>query len=73
MQGEYQKYLRTAPLENPPDRQGHAIGAKSKTVKTQECKITFDISQAHEGDSIQKRWRVKAVLGEILCAERFAL
>jgi putative transposase len=49
MQAERQKYLRAAPFEHAPERQGHANGYKPKTVKTRLGAITFDIPQVREG------------------------
>ena len=49
MQAERQKYLRAAPFEHTPDRQGHANGYKPKTVKTRLGEVTFDIPQVREG------------------------
>ncbi|KPL79367.1 transposase [Levilinea saccharolytica] len=49
MQAERQKYLRAAPFEHSPERQGHANGYKPKTVKTRLGEITFDIPQVREG------------------------
>jgi transposase-like protein len=49
MQAEWQKYLRAAPFEHSPDRQGHANGYKPKTVKTRMGEVKFDVPQVREG------------------------
>jgi hypothetical protein len=49
MQAERQQYLRAAPYQHSPERQGYANGFKPKTVKTRLGEITFDIPQVREG------------------------
>jgi transposase-like protein len=49
MQAERQQYLRAAPYQHNPDRQGHANGYKPKTVKTRLGEITLDVPQVREG------------------------
>ena len=49
MQGERQQYLRAAPYQHSPERNGHANGFKPKTVKTRLGDINFDIPQVREG------------------------
>jgi transposase-like protein len=49
MQAERQQYLGVAPYQHSPDRQGHANGYKSKTVKTRLGEIAFAVPQVREG------------------------
>jgi len=49
MRAERQQHLGVAPYQHSPDRQGHANGYKSKTVKTRLGEITFDVPQVREG------------------------
>jgi transposase-like protein len=49
MEAERQQYLRAAPYQHTPERQGQANGYKPKTVKTRLGEITFDIPQVREG------------------------
>lgn len=49
MEAERQQYLKAAPYQHSPERQGHANGFKEKTVKTRFGEITFDIPQVREG------------------------
>lgn len=49
MQAERQQYLRAAPYQHSPDRQGHANGYKPKTVKTRLGEITLGVPQVREG------------------------
>jgi transposase-like protein len=48
MEAERQQYLKAAPYQHTPERQGHANGYKDKTVKTRVGEITFDIPQVRE-------------------------
>jgi transposase-like protein len=48
MEAERQQYLKAAPYQHTPERQGHANGYKDKTVKTRLGEITFDIPQVRE-------------------------
>lgn len=56
MQVERQKYLRAAPFEHSPDRQGHANGYKPKTVKTRLGEVTFAHLWHIEGDLAHSRF-----------------
>jgi len=49
MQAERQQYLRAAPYQHTPERQGHGNGFKPKTVSTRIGEITMDIPQVREG------------------------
>ena len=49
MQAERQQYLRAAPYQHTPERQGHGNGFKPKTVSTRMGEITVDIPQVREG------------------------
>jgi len=49
MQAERQEYLRAAPYQHTPERQGHANGFKPKTVVTRMGEVTFAIPQVREG------------------------
>ena len=49
MQAERQQYLRAAPYQHTPERQGHGNGFKPKTVSTRMGEITLDIPQVREG------------------------
>jgi putative transposase len=49
MQSERQQHLGAAPYQHSPDRNGHANGFKSKTIKTRLGDIRFDIPQVREG------------------------
>lgn len=49
MKAERQDYLRAAPYQHSPERQGHANGYKPKTLTTRMGEITFDIPQVREG------------------------
>lgn len=49
MQMEREEYLKAAPYQHTPDRQGHANGYKPKTVLTRVGDITFEIPQIREG------------------------
>ena len=70
MQAERQKYLRAAPFEHSPDRQGHANGYKPKTVKTRVREITFAVPQVREGgfypEALEKGLRSERALRLIL-------
>lgn len=49
MQAERQQYLKAAPYQHTPERQGQANGYKPKTVKTRMGEITFGIPQVRTG------------------------
>lgn len=49
MRIERENYIGAKPYERSEDRQGHANGYKSKTVKTRVGEVTFDIPQVREG------------------------
>jgi transposase-like protein len=49
MQAERQQYLRAAPYQHTPERQGHANGFKPKTVSTRMGEVILDIPQVREG------------------------
>ena len=49
MEAERQHYLRAAPYQHTPERQGHGNGFKPKTVSTRMGEITLDIPQVREG------------------------
>jgi transposase-like protein len=49
MQAERQQYLRAAPYQHTPERQGHGNGFKPKTVSTRMGEITVNIPQVREG------------------------
>jgi transposase-like protein len=49
MQAERQQYLKAAPYQHTPERQGHGNGFKPKTVSTRMGEITVDIPQVREG------------------------
>ncbi len=49
MQAERQQYLKAAPYQHTPDRQGHANGFKPKVVRTRLGEIPLDIPQVREG------------------------
>ncbi len=48
MQAERQTYLRAAPYERSPERQGYANGYKPKTVTTRVGDITFAVPQVRD-------------------------
>jgi transposase-like protein len=49
MQIERENYICAKPYERSEERQGHANGYKSKTIKTRVGEVTFDIPQVREG------------------------
>ena len=49
MQAERQQYLRAAPYERTPERQGYANGYKPKTVTTRVGEVTFAVPQVRDG------------------------
>lgn len=49
MQIERDKHLNVKPYERSDERNGHANGYKTKTVKTRIGEVTFDIPQVREG------------------------
>ncbi|HEY5668959.1 MAG TPA: transposase [Anaerolineales bacterium] len=49
MQAERQQYLRAAPYQHTPDRQGHANCSKPKTIKTRLGELKLDVAQVREG------------------------
>jgi putative transposase len=48
MQAERQQYLRAAPYERTPDRQGYANGYKPKTMTTRIGQVTFAVPQVRD-------------------------
>jgi transposase-like protein len=48
MQAEREQYLKAAPYQHTPERQGHANGYKPKTVQTRVGEITFAVPQVRE-------------------------
>jgi putative transposase len=49
MQAERQQYLNAAPYQRTPEREAHANGYKSKTMRTRVGEITFAVPQVREG------------------------
>jgi putative transposase len=49
MQSEREQYLKAAPYQHTPERQGHANGYKPKTVQTRVGEITLAVPQVREG------------------------
>jgi transposase-like protein len=49
MQVERTEYLKAAPYQHNPERNGHANGFKPKTMRTRVGEITFAIPQVREG------------------------
>jgi transposase-like protein len=49
MQAERTEYLKAAPYQHNPERNGHANGFKPKTMRTRVGEITFAIPQVREG------------------------
>ena len=49
IQSEREQYLKAAPCQHTPERQGHANGYKPKTVQTRVGEITFAVPQVREG------------------------
>lgn len=49
MQAERTEYLKAAPYQHSPERNGHANGFKPKTMRTRVGEITFAIPQVREG------------------------
>jgi len=50
MQAERQQYLKAAPYQRTPEREGYANGYKPKTVQTRVGDITFSVPQVRDGD-----------------------
>ncbi|NTV33929.1 MAG: IS256 family transposase [Deltaproteobacteria bacterium] len=66
MQAERAEHLKAAPYQHAPERQGHANGFKSKTMRTRVGEITFSIPQVREGgfypQALQKGLRSERAL-----------
>ena len=73
MQAERQDYLNAEPYQRTPEREAHASGYKSKTMRTRVGEITFAVPQVREGgfypQALEKGLRSERVLTLALAAQ----